>query len=676
MILLQLQNIEKSYGENTVLRGISLQLRRGERAGLVGSNGTGKSTILKIITGAERADAGQVHLSRDIKVGYLSQKPEYSGDGVLREYLERGMGELIAMQSELVSLEKEMAAAARQGHGDDSPRLAPLLERYGRLSHLFEERDGYNMEHRLQTVARGMGFSDGELSRPLSSFSGGEKTRAQLAALILQEPELLLLDEPTNNLDGATVEWLENVLAAWRGALLVVSHDRYFLDRVATSVVWLDRGVTRTYKGNYTEYQAKRRQEDETALKAYNKQQAIVAKERSFILNATADERTKKQARSRQKRLDKMTTTEVRTVGGHLKMKLGFAGRSGNKVLVLENVSKLYGEQEVFRDVGLELNWGERVAVVGPNGAGKTTLLRVITGEEVPSSGRVTLGANVQIVYFDQEQRQLDLNITPLQVIMDGGKMDVPEARNYLGSYLFRGDDVFKKISTLSGGEISRLALAKAGLVSGNFLIMDEPTNHLDIQGVEELEMTLANYPGTLLVVSHDRYFISKTAESILEVSEGRVRLFPTGYADYREWKEKEEAPGAGVEAAVNFKKAGLLPAGVSPLSGRGTAVSKTDEKAARREQQEKAKAERLEMLEQRRRQRAVQQRLENLEKEIEQEEAKVARLEEQFADPATYNSNYDMRSMAEDLKNARNNIESLYDAWEKEAALLEELES
>ncbi|MEW5920002.1 MAG: ABC-F family ATP-binding cassette domain-containing protein [Bacillota bacterium] len=655
-MLLQLHNIHKAYGGNDVLRGVSLQLHRGERAGLVGINGAGKSTLLKIIIGEESADEGQLHLAREVKAGYLSQKPEYSSNATLRAFLEEGVGDLLVLKEEIASLEQEMAQTARQG--DNSPRLAALMERYGTLTHRFEERGGYNLDHRLRAVARGLGFGEADLERSLSTFSGGEKTRAQLASLLLQEPELLLLDEPTNNLDAEAVEWLENYLSTWRGALLVVSHDRYFLNRVATAVVLLEKGVARTYRGNYSAYQSQRGQEEATALKSYRKQQAIMEKERAFILNAAADARTKRQARSREKRLEKMAPLEGITREREIKMKLGFAGRSGKLVVALENVSKAYGQQQVFAGVDLEIHWGDRVAVVGPNGAGKTTLLRIITGEETPNTGRVRVGPAVRIAYFDQEQRQLDFNSTPLATIMKASAMQEPEARNYLGRYLFQGDDVFKKIGELSGGEISRLALAKMGLVEGNFLIMDEPTNHLDIRGVEELETTLADYPGTLLLVSHDRYFISRTAGSILEIQHGRVRLFQGSYQEYREIKDHRE---------IKDQEKAVSPASICPAAG---------EKAARYARQQQEKAKRAEMLAQRRRRREIKQRLDALEEEIHQAEGRVALLEERLADPSIYDRFAEARVVMDDLQASRRLIENLYDHWEKTAALLEELPS
>lgn len=652
-MLLRLHNLHKAFGANPVLRGVSLQLPRGERAGLVGINGSGKSTILKIVIGDETADEGELYLSRDVKVGYLSQKPEFSSNATLRAFLEAGVADLLSLKEEMAALEQQIAQVSRR-EGDNAPRLVPMVERYGTLAHRFEERGGYNLEHRLRTVARGLGFTGLDIERSLATFSGGEKTRAQLASLLLQEPELLLLDEPTNNLDMEAVEWLENYLSAWRGALLVVSHDRYFLDRVATAVLLLEKGLVRTYRGNYSAYQSQRRLEEATALKTYRKQQAVIEKERSFILNAAADARTKRQARSREKHLEKMAPLQGITREREMNIKLGFAGRSGKLVVALDNISKTYGSKQIFTDVNLEIHWGDRVAVVGPNGAGKTTLLRVITGQEAPTTGNLRVGPSVRIAYFDQEQEQLDPNGTPLAVVMDASPMHEPEARNYLARYLFQGEDVFKKIGTLSGGEISRLALAKMGLVEGNFLIMDEPTNHLDIQGVEELETTLAAYGGTILLVSHDRYFISRTAGKILEMQNGRVHLFQADYAEYREMKDKEKA---------------VALAG-PPLTGRALEA----EKAARLERQQQEKLKRAEIMAQRRRRREAEQQLAALEEEIHQAEAQLALLEQRLADPAIYDRFAEARVVMDDLKTTRCLLEECYHRWEKTAALLEEL--
>ncbi len=656
-MFLQLHNIHKAYGANPVLRGVSLQLHRGERAGLIGVNGSGKSTILKIIMGEETADGGQLRLSREVKVGYLSQKPEFTSKETLRAFLEQGAAPLLKLQKEMAALEQEMARVSRQ-EGKNAPRLDPLVERYGILAHHFEEQGGYDLEHRLRVVARGLGFDEADLGRSLATFSGGEKTRAQLAALLLQEPELLLLDEPTNNLDTEAVEWLESYLSAWRGALLVVSHDRYFLDRVATEVLLLEQGVVRAYRGNYSAFQSQRRLEEATALKAYRKQQAVLEKERAFILNAAADARTKRQARSREKRLEKLEPLQGVTREREIKIRLGFAGRSGKLVVSLENISKKYGPRQIFADVNLEIHWGDRVAVVGPNGAGKTTLLRVITGEEAPTTGRLRVGPSVRMAYFEQEQKELDPHSTPLAVIMNASSMSAPEARNYLGSYLFQGEDVFKKIGSLSGGELSRLALAKMGLVEGNFLIMDEPTNHLDFQGVEELETTLAAYPGTILLVSHDRYFISRTANKILELQDGRARLFGGSYREYRELKERGKA---------------LRPA-VSPLSSSGVEADR--EKADRLAQRQAEQAKRAELMAQRRRRREAERQLAALEEEIHGTEERIGLLEQQLADPALYSCFAQARPVMDELQALRGQLEKLYKQWEETAALLEELPS
>ena len=646
LALLSINRLSKYFGDQMVLSGISLQLHQGEKVGLVGPNGAGKTTLLKIITGEIEADEGEVYLARGLSLGYLSQKPGILPRATLEEHLLEATKDIVFLRQELASLEQEMASPAMK---ENSAALASLMEKYGELAHLFEEKGGYTLEKRLAAVARGLGFTEDDFGRQVSEFSGGEKTRAQLASLILQEPDLLLLDEPTNYLDIDAVEWLENFLRDWSGSILVVSHDRYFLDRVAGRIVSLKNGNLRNYRGNYSAYVAQRKIEETSEEKAYKKQQAAINKDLEFIRTAAADERTKRQTRSREKRLQALKTVSRPVKDKSMNLNFNFTGRSGKIVLAMENVSKAFGETVLFKDVGFEINWGDRVALVGPNGAGKTTLLRIITGEEIQSEGKIYLGPSVNMAYFDQEQQQLDLLSTPLETIMNASSMGETEARKHLGRYLFRGDEIFKKVGDLSGGEKSRLALAKVALAEGNFLILDEPTNHLDITGVEELEAALDDYPGTLLVVSHDRYFVSRMATRILEIRDRRVRLFKGSYREYEEMKAKEKEEKAALRVD-------------------------SDVLSRRREEEKKRREKREHILELRRKKRTLKKRLQELEEEIFLEEQKVSSYQDRLADGEIYQNFDDARSVAEEYKKAQKHLHRLYEQWEAAALQLEEL--
>jgi ATP-binding cassette subfamily F protein 3 len=646
LAILSINNISKYFGDQPVLSGISLQLHQGEKVGLVGPNGAGKTTLLKIITGEVGADEGAVYMAKELSLGYLSQKPGMLPHTTLEEYLMEALKDVVFLRQELASLERKMASPAIK---ENSVALDSLMQRYGDLAHLFEEKGGYMLEKRLSAVAGGLGFTEGDFKRRVSEFSGGEKTRAQLAFLILQEPDLLLLDEPTNYLDIDAVEWLENFLRDCPGSIIVVSHDRYFLDRVVGRIVALRNGNLRNYRGNYSAYISQREIEEISAEKAYKKQQAAIKKDLEFIRTAAADERTKRQARSREKRLRALNTVSRPMKDKSMNLNFSFAGRSGKIVLSMENVSKAFGETVLFKNATFKINWGDRVALVGPNGAGKTTLLRIITGEEMQSEGKIYLGPSVKPVYFDQEQQQLDLLSTPLETIMNASSMGEAEARKHLGRYLFREDEIFKKIGDLSGGEKSRLALAKIALAAGNFLILDEPTNHLDIAGVEELEAALDDYQGTLLVVSHDRYFVSRMATRILEIRGQRVRLFKGDYREYEEMRarEKEEK---------------------SALKDHPEALSR------RREEEKKRREEREKILKLRRQKRTLKKRLQELEEEILLKEQKVSSFQDRLADAGIYQNFDDARSVAEEYKKAQKRLHLLYEQWEAAALQLEEL--
>lgn len=637
MALINCHNIHKSYGDHKVLAGVSMQLNPGEKLGLVGPNGSGKTTLLKIIMSEEAADEGQLFLAKGVSLGYLSQKPAVIPQATLQDHLNDARSDLFLLKKELTALEQEMALPHME---KDDHALDSLIKKYGQIRQLFEDKGGYALERRRREVIRGLGFNEEDRNRLVAEFSGGEKTRVQLASLLLQEPDLLLLDEPTNYLDVDALEWLENYLRDWPGALLAVSHDRYFLDRVVTGILALKSGELKSYRGNYSAYNFQREIQEISVEKAYKKQQAAVKKDMDFIRTASADERTKKQARSREKRLNKLKPAAETVKEKTMNLDFGYAGRSGRIVLAFQNVSKVFEKTKLFENANFEIKWGDRVALVGPNGAGKTTLLRIVTGEERQSTGTIKIGNSVKIAYFDQEQEQLKLSGTPLETIMDASGLLESEARKHLGRYLFRGDEVFKKNADLSGGEKSRLALAKVALTEGNCLILDEPTNHLDIMGVEELEGALADYPGTLLVVSHDRYFISRMATRILEIRDGRVSLFKGTYPEY----EKNKA---------------------SEREKKNPASPKDEKLISRREQREKEKKEREKILALRREKRTLEKRLRGLEEESHKEEKKAAVLEEQLADPDLYKNFDEARRISEEFQSARERIHALTEEWE-----------
>jgi len=598
--------VSVSFGGQPVLTNLSLQLQRGEKAGLIGPNGSGKTTLLRIISGELEPDSGTVSLARGTTVGYLPQELNWHAGGTLRAYLEQALRDLFWLKEEMTRLEHVIAAAAGKAEAEE---LEALLQKYGQAAAQFETAEGYSAASRIQSVALGLGFKESDLERDLLKFSGGEKTRARLAALLLQQPELLLLDEPTNFLDMEGVEWLERYLRDSTGSLVVVSHDRYFIDKVAGRIFSLQEGSVKSYRGNYSAYLVQREQEQEAAERAYRKRQALLEREERLIREAKIDERSKRQARSRQKRLEKLEAVERPVENRSFTPGFDFSGRGSRRVIRFEGVSKAYGHRVLFSDLSFEINWGDRVALVGPNGAGKSTLLKLIAAVEKPDSGRISLGPSVNVTYFSQEQEQLHPERTLLDEIISSSDLDIRQARNHLGAYLFRGDAVFKKVKDLSGGEKCRLALARLALSEGNCLLMDEPTSHLDLPAIEELEKALQNYPGTLIIVSHDRFFLQNLVNRVMELSQSGLRIFNGSFQYYQEQRENS---------------------GTSPgLSG------KVEE--ARDELKQKRREEYRRRLERQRRERRLQEEQARLEDSITAVERNIARLEKTLASPEHY---------------------------------------
>ncbi len=641
MPLLTLSQVNKSFGAETILAGVSMQLQPGEKAGLIGPNGSGKTTLLKIISGEIEADSGQLHLARGAKTGYLPQEPRPLTEGTLRRHLEYPLRHILDLKAKLTYLEEKIARRAEQegrASGED-------LEQYADLTGRFEEAGGYQVEKKLLGIARGLGFSEADLERDLFTFSGGEKPRARLAGLLLQDLDLLLLDEPTNFLDLQALEWLEKYLRDLHCALLVVSHDRFFLDRVTSRIFDLRGHRVKSYSGNYSAYQEQLALEQRSSEREHRRRQLLKAREERLVREAKGDERSKRQAKSRQKRLDKMDEVERPTFDQSFKLGLGYSGRSGREVVVFDSVCKKFDGKTVFGDLNFNIHWGDRLALIGPNGAGKSTLLKLIAGDLKPTAGTIRLGPSVQVTYFAQEQEQLEPHRTLLETITASSELDLKQARNHLGRYLFRGDDVFKKVADLSGGEKNRLALARLALKSGNCLLMDEPTSHLDLPALEEIESVLAHYPGTLIIVSHDRYFLKGLANRVFELDYGRITIHDCSFERYLE--EKEARSGRAARKA-------------------GADDQKLKEKRKRQQEHHRRQAEQRER-------RRLQDEQARLEEEISAREEEIKTLEETLADPERYGDHSELAELGARLEESKANLSRLMQSWEEVTNRLEE---
>lgn len=529
MSLLTGSDLAKSYGAQDVFAGVNVTVPHGARIALVGPNGAGKTTLLRILCGLEEPSAGEVFRARSLTLGYLPQEAHLDGDLTLYEAMLEVFADLRAQEEALRQMEQEMA---------DPSRFEALAEKYSQLSERFEQAGGYTYEAHIRQVLGGLGFDVGDFHRPLSQLSGGQKTRALLARLLLEAPALLVLDEPTNHLDIQVVEWLEETLANWPGAILLVSHDRYFLDRLVNTVWELENGRLTIYRGNASHYVQQRAERQARQQAEYEAQQAQIARTEAYIRRYKAGQRAR-EARGREKRLERLARVEKPHEQPRLRLDLRSELRSGDKVLETHGLVVGYPEDgPLFTCPDLLLWRGECAALIGPNGAGKTTFLRTILQQIPPLAGEARLGASVKVGYFAQAHEGLHPDWTPLQEILAVQEMLVSQARHYLARFLFSGDDVFKPIAALSGGERGRLALALLALQGANFLLLDEPTNHLDIPSQDALQEALAAFPGTILLVSHDRYLIDALATQVWVLEGGELRVYPGGYAAYVQARE------------------------------------------------------------------------------------------------------------------------------------------
>ncbi len=546
-MILACQNISKAFGIDEVLKDIQFHIEEHEKAAIVGINGAGKSTLLKIIMGEEAADSGQVILGKDKTIGYLAQEQGHSYENTIYE-------EMLSVKQHIIDLDQQIRQAEQEMKHAEGAVLETLLNSYTRLTHEFETANGYAYKSEINGVLKGLGFTEADYNTKISTLSGGQKTRVALGRLLLSQPDVILLDEPTNHLDMNSIAWLEGYLGSYAGAVLIVSHDRYFLDRIVTKIVELEHGKSRVYNGNYSWYAARREEIRASELKAYLNQQAEIQHQEEVITKLRSFNREKsiRRAESREKLLDKMEVIEKpQEVRDAMQIRLEPEVESGMDVLLAEHLSKTYGANCLFQDITFDIKRGERVALIGDNGTGKTTILKIINKYIPKDAGRIILGSRVKIGYYDQEHQVLSPEKTIFQEISDAyPALTNTRIRNVLAAFLFTGDDVFKQIKDLSGGERGRVSLAKLMLSSANLLILDEPTNHLDITSKEILENALCRYTGTVLYVSHDRYFINRTATRILDLTGQHLNEYKGNYDYYLEKKDVVEETYAKSQSA------------------------------------------------------------------------------------------------------------------------------
>ncbi len=637
-MILDCQHISKSFGTDEILKDISFHINEHEKTAIVGINGAGKSTLLKIIMRILSADAGDVVLSKHISVGYLAQYQEISGTRTIFEEALSAKEELVQMEMQLREMEEKMPA-------EKGEALERLLEKYNRLHHAFELKNGYAYRSEVTGIIRGLGFSEEDFHRPVAELSGGQKTRVFLGKLLLAKPDLLILDEPTNHLDMSSIAWLETFLSNYTGAVLIVSHDRYFLDKIVTKVIELSRHQASVFRGNYSDYAVKKAAVRKAEQKAWENQQREIKHQEEVIAKLKSFNREKsiKRAESREKMLDKVERLD-RPAQENADMKIRFhpAVTSGNDVLEVTRLAKSFGNNRLFSDISFEIKRGEHVALIGDNGTGKTTLLKIIN-EMIPfDAGEISFGTNVHVAYYDQEHQVLNDAKTLFEEISDEHPgMNNTQIRSMLAAFLFTEDDVFKRVGDLSGGEKGRLSLAKLMLSEANFLILDEPTNHLDIISKEILEEALNQYDGTVLFVSHDRYFINKAASRILDLTDQTVVNYIGNYDYYLEKREVQMAK-------------------IRPEKNDRNGLQKND--SAKEEWKQKKEEQAKE------RKKAAQ--LNRTEEEIAEKEAEIKVLNDELNDPDHATNSAKLSEIHERMTQVQEALERLYETWE---ALAEE---
>lgn len=645
--MLSVNHLDIRYGEKHLFKDISVQVHEGNRIGLVGVNGAGKSTLLKIMAGLSATDDGVVTRAKNFTVGYLPQESSELLTGrTLYEEAQSSFDSLLAMQKEAKTIHDRLS------HADPaSEEFAKLLERQGEIQHLLDGSDVYSMQAKIEKVLLGLGFKVEEMDRPASSFSGGWLMRLKLAKMLLEAPSLLLLDEPTNHLDLESLTWVEEFLRSYKGAMVVVSHDRTFLDK-ATSLTWeISLGRVTAYKGNYTFYLTSKEERRAIEKAAYDNQQARISQTMRFVERFRAKSTKAKQVQSRLKQLEKMDIIELADDEQSISFSFPPAPSSGRDVLQVEGLEKSYGGKKVFTEVSLQLQRGDKVAVVGVNGAGKSTLLKILSGQIESDSGVVRYGTNVKLSYFGQHQAQeLSPRLSALETMaLCGEDMTITRMRSLLGAFLFRGEEVEKKVSVLSGGEKSRLALAKMIATPANLMLLDEPTNHLDMSSQEILQEAMAQYDGTIVVVSHNRYFVDSFVNRVLEVRNGRITLYEGNVADYLRKMEELAAREKALEQEQQESKK-------SADSGQDTQLSRKDKKrqeAELRQQRSKLAGNWI-------------KQAEEAEAKVEELEVEKEDLEALMADPELYRDEKAWTETSRKYEECKRRLDRYYERWEK----------
>lgn len=643
MSVLNLNNIKKSYGLNEVLCGFDMDLSQNEITALIGANGSGKTTIFKIIAGLETPDKGTVSVRNDQQIGYLNQVPDLKEEYTLLEELETVFERLIFWEQKLSVLEEKISNIQP---GQKEERHNKLMSEYSELQEKFEKEGGYAYQSKIYKVAVGLGFSHRELEKKVSSLSGGEKTRLGLVKLLLKEPDLLLLDEPTNHLDISSIHWLERYLNNYEGTVLIISHDRYFLDQVVERIVELKQGRAEKYSGDYSYYLKERKRRFEQRMKAYQNQQKKIQKLQEAIERLhrwgrqSGDAKLHKRASSMEKRLEKMDKLEKPVLNNdQIALDFNIQKRSGDEVLKVENLTRSFQGEKVLKNLDLQIFWNEKCAVVGDNGTGKTTLLEIITGKLSADGGSYEIGASVKMGYYSQEFNGFD----PRADVLTAFRREVPlgkkEARNVLASFHFRGQDVFEKVGNLSGGEKSRLRLLQLMKGNYNFLLLDEPTNHLDLPSREALEEALQNYPGTLLIVSHDRYFLNKIIEYTYELENGHLTRYYGDYDYYHKKKEQRKTEEQDKDGSTGSKE--------------------SEYHKLKRERNHRQQLKRS---------------IDNIEDEIFTAEERIEELKEDMSDPEKIADPDQLRDMKKEYYKLQDELEDLYDRWDRLTSKIQKL--